>query len=105
MQNPCLREECHNYATLQKQIEGLDQTVRDGFKSVNDRLGSGDVNFATVDLRLNHLEKIVYGAVGLALVAVVAAVLGMVIRTSPPQVQIRLDGEVLQALRQNVKEP
>ena len=105
MQNPCLRDECHNYATLQKQIESLDQTVRDGFKTVNDRLGSGDVNFATVDLRLNHLEKIVYGAVGLALVAVAAAVLGMVIRAVPPQVQIKIDGDAVKALLQQAKEP
>ena len=105
MQNPCLREECHNYATLQKQIESLDQTVKDGFKSVNDRLGSGDVSFATVKLRLDYLEKIVYGAVGLALVAVVAAVLGMVVRAAPPQVQIKLDGEAIKALMQQAKEP
>ena len=85
---------------MQKQIESLDQTVKDGFKTVNDRLGSGDVNFATVDLRLNHLEKIVYGAVGLALVAVLAAVLGVVIRAAPPQVQIKLDGEAIKALMQ-----
>jgi hypothetical protein len=105
MQNPCRREKCHNYATLQKQIEGLDRTVRDGFKSVNARLGSGDVNFATVGLRLNHLEKIVYGAVGLALLAVGAAVLGMVVRATPPQVQIKIDGEAVKALLQQAKEP
>ena len=103
--NPCLREECHNYATLQKQIESLDQTVKDGFKSVSDRLGSGDVNFATVKLRLDHLEKIVYGAVGLALVAVAAAVLGMVIRAAPPQVQIKIDGDAVKAFLQQAKEP
>jgi hypothetical protein len=46
-----------------------------------ERLGRGDVTFATTVLRVDQIEKVVYGAMALALTAVGGAVLSLVIRT------------------------
>jgi len=45
-----------------------------------DRLGKGDIDIATLALRVKTLERIVYGAVGATLLAVLAGILALVVR-------------------------
>jgi hypothetical protein len=43
------------------------------------RLGQGDTTFATHELRVRSLEKLVYGAVAVGLTAIVVSVVGLVV--------------------------
>jgi len=47
------------------------------------RLGDGQTNFATLELRVKWLERIVYGAVALILMAVCGGVLALLLKASP----------------------
>jgi hypothetical protein len=57
---------------------GIDEIQLD-MKEVLRRLGTGDVNFATIEIRIKNLELIVYGAVGVALLSLATALVGLVI--------------------------
>ncbi len=54
--------------------------LRKDIAEVNHRLGSGDVNFATLQLRMNLVEKVVYGAVGVGLSSLALGIVGLVTR-------------------------
>lgn len=46
------------------------------------RLGRGDVDIATLCLRVQMLEKIVYSGIGLSLLSLAGAILSLVLRHS-----------------------
>jgi hypothetical protein len=54
--------------------------IKDGIKEILRRLGSGDVNFATIEIRMRNLELIVYGAIGIALTGLAVSILGLVVK-------------------------
>lgn len=59
--------------------DGIDELQAD-MKEILRRLGSGDVNFATIEIRIKQLEAIVYGAIGIALSSLALAVVGLVLK-------------------------
>jgi hypothetical protein len=64
---------CAEHHDLMLKIDGkLDAII--------ERLGKGDVTFATVTLRVDHIERVVYGAMALALTAVSGAILALVVK-------------------------
>jgi hypothetical protein len=69
-------EKCPEHQTVSTQLEDMHNDVREILR----RLGTGDVSFATLDLRVNNLEKVVYGALGVSLTALVMAVIGLVMK-------------------------
>jgi hypothetical protein len=64
---------CPEHHDVMKRIE-------EKLDSIIERLSRGDVTFATTVLRLDQIEKVVYGAMGLALTAVAGALLSLVIK-------------------------
>ena len=68
--------QCVEHGQLMRTLSTIERTV----KEIQRDLGDGRVTFATLDLRMGHLEKIVYGACGLALIAVASAILSLVLR-------------------------
>lgn len=69
-------EVCQHHDAIMARIEAK-------LDAVLERLSKGDVTFATTVLRVDQIEKVVYGAMGLALTAVAGAVLALVIKTHP----------------------
>jgi hypothetical protein len=58
---------------------------------VLERLGKGDSTFATVELRLRTLERVVFAAVSVGLLAIAMALLSLIIPPigTPPLVEFR----------------
>lgn len=66
-------DECPQHKEMLKEIhEKLDQILT--------RLGTGDVTLATLGLRMDHVEKVVFGVMGLALTALAGAVFSLVVK-------------------------
>lgn len=49
--------------------------IKADVKSIKEKMSSGATTFATLDLRLKHVERVVYTAVTIALLAVLGVVL------------------------------
>lgn len=90
----CAGDDCRNYAEIGRRLKEISGDT----KSILERLGKGDVDFATLKLRLDFLERIVYGAVAVALLAVATAIVSMVVRSGPPDIKITLDSTSLQKM-------
>ncbi len=54
--------------------------IKDGVKSIDGRLGDGKVTLATLSLRVDQLERIVYGAVAVSLLSLAGAILALVLK-------------------------
>ena len=54
--------------------------IKSDCKEIKASLGDGKVNFATMQLRIQALEKVVYGAVGMSLAALLTALLTLVFK-------------------------
>lgn len=67
------------YAATMKVMENSAAKIEKAVENIAVKISDGVAKFATIELRLERLEKIVYGAVGLALTAVVVAVLALVV--------------------------
>lgn len=66
-------DECPQHKEHMKEIrEKLDQILT--------RLGTGDVTLATLGVRLDHVEKVVFGTVGVALTALAGAIFSIVMK-------------------------
>lgn len=61
------------------QIAEALKEIREDTKAILARLSKGDVTFATIELRVERLERIVYGVCGLVLTEVVVAVLYLIL--------------------------
>ena len=79
---------CRQHEVLAQTLERLELSVQDGFASVNTSLREvakdlrdGAVEMATLRLRISVLERLVFGAVALALSGLVAGVLALIIKT------------------------
>jgi len=59
------------------------RTIHEKLDAILMRLSNGDVTFATTVLRLGQIERVVYGAVGLALTAVVGAIISLAVKVHP----------------------
>lgn len=58
----------------------MTERIDDGFEKVNGRLSKVEARSDVVDNRLNLVERVMFAGVGLALTAVVLAILDAVIR-------------------------
>ncbi len=54
--------------------------IKAGVERIEKGMNDGNVKFATMELRLNNLERIVYGAVAVSLLSLAGAILGLVFR-------------------------
>lgn len=68
--------ECQQHQTMMDSIKNFDKKLDEILK----RLGNGDVNFATISLRIKLLEIVVYGAVSIGLIAVARALVAGVFK-------------------------
>lgn len=59
------------------------KAIHDKLDAIIERLSRGDVIFATVSLRVDQIERVVYGAVCLALTAVAGAIISLVVKVHP----------------------
>ena len=59
------------------------KAIHDKLDAIIERLSHGDVTFATVSLRVDQIERVVYGAVCLALTAVAGAIISLVVKVHP----------------------
>lgn len=64
------------HATLAQDVKD----IKDGITRIESRLGTGDVSLATLAVRVAFLEKLVYGAVALALTGLGGAILALVLK-------------------------
>lgn len=71
-----LPDDCPAHCALEKKLAEIDANVKEVLK----RLSGGDVTFATLSVRVTHLEKLVYGCAGAALLAMVTAIASVVIK-------------------------
>lgn len=72
---------CEHHAGLEQTLNDIRRDVRE----ISNSIHSGATNFATIELRLKSLEKIVYGAVALALIAVAGVVFQPVQKINYPK--------------------
>ncbi len=72
-------EECLKHDGLSKKLDEMHVDLR----AILTRLNAGDVTFATTILRVNNIEKVIYGALGLALTAICGSVLALVLKVHP----------------------
>ena len=68
--------QCQQHEIIERDLKEIKQ----GIKAIADRLGTGDVTFATLTLRVNMLEKVVYGAMGVAMSSLAMAILALVMK-------------------------
>ena len=64
-------------AAIEKRLGKIETSL----DAILERLSDGSKNFATTELRVAALEKIAYGAAGIALTGVIGAVLALVFRS------------------------
>lgn len=69
-------ETCNEHKTLTEKVTDMHADV----KAILDRLSKGDVTFATTVLRLDNMEKVVYGALGLALTGLAVSIIQMTLK-------------------------
>jgi hypothetical protein len=65
---------------LHPTLEGNLTDIKQSLQRIEGRLGTGDISLATLALRVEFLEKCVYGAVALALTGVVGSILALVLK-------------------------
>jgi len=70
-------EKCPEHDGISRKLDEMHNDLR----AILERLGRGDVTFATTVLRVDQIEKVVYGAMGLALTAVVGAIISLVVKS------------------------
>jgi len=63
-----------------EQLKADTKEIKEDVKTILARMGTGDVTFATIGVRIDFLEKVVYGALAIALSAVGIAIMGLVMR-------------------------
>lgn len=68
-----LPRDCAAHASMASDLS----TIKADVRTILNRLGSGDVTFATMLLRVQLLEKLVYGAVAVALLGMATAVVSL----------------------------
>lgn len=71
-----LPDDCPAHAALAEDLA----EIKSKLQTVLDRLGGGDVTFATLTLRVQFLERLVYGAAGLALLGIGTAIMALVLK-------------------------
>ena len=78
---------CRRHELLEETLTRLEHSVQDGFATVNTTLKEvakdlrdGAVEMATLKLRLNLLERLVFGAVGLGLSGLGVALFNLVVK-------------------------
>lgn len=88
MSEPLPCEVCPKHEMLESALERIEPSMRDGFESVNRTLRDvaadlrqSAVAVASIETRLRLVERVTFGAVGLALTGLVAAVLALVLKT------------------------
>ena len=54
--------------------------IKDGVDRIEAAIGDGNVRFENLTVRLDHVEKVVYGALALALGALGVALCGLVVK-------------------------
>ena len=67
---------------LHAKLEGDFYQIHKKLDAILERLGSGDVSIAQLKLRVDQLERFVYGAMALAMTSVVGAILSLVIKVA-----------------------
>ena len=67
---------CPHHDALQRDVAEIKATVT----SIDKRLGSGDVSFGKIGIRLGIVEKVVYSGVALVLTGVGVALLSYVLK-------------------------
>jgi hypothetical protein len=67
---------------LHTKIEGDFYQINKKLDQILSRLGDGDVSIAQLKLRVDQLERFVYGAMALAMTSIVGAILSLVIKVS-----------------------
>ena len=83
-QIPRNHEQCQEHGVVSERLERILKDMDDvkaTLKAVLERLGSGNTDIEMLKLRVATLEKLVYGAVGLALVGVAGAIVSLVLKT------------------------
>ena len=88
MSAPLPRDVCPKHEMLEGGLERIEQSMREGFAGVNQTLREvagdlrqGAVTMGSIETRLQLVERITFGAVGLALTGLAAAILALVIRS------------------------
>ena len=75
--------QCGEHRVLMRTLSGISSAVDkldSKFERVLERLAEGQTHFATQELRLRQLERVVYAVCSVAGVAVVGAIISLVVR-------------------------
>lgn len=56
------------------------EAINEKLDRIISRLGCGDVTLATTQLRLDHIERVVYGTLGMALLGLGGAIVNLAIK-------------------------
>ena len=82
------RQVCQKHEALEVSLTRIERATREGFERMNKTLSDiakdlrdGAVEMATIRIRLALVERILYGAVALALTGLGAGVLALIIKT------------------------
>ena len=73
---------CQHHEALCQRIDNMittQQAYNGTMKEISEALGDGKVNFKDLKVRLSIVEKVVYGAVGIILLAFLTALVNLVI--------------------------
>lgn len=86
MSTPLPREVCPKHEVLENALERIEASMRDGFDGVNRTLRDvatdlrqSAVTTGSIETRLRMVERVTFGAVGVALTGLAAAALALVI--------------------------
>ncbi len=69
-------DECERHRMFEEDVKEMN----DKLDEILHRLGSGDISLATLGVRMDHVEKVVFGAVGFALLAFAGAIASLVMK-------------------------
>lgn len=69
-------EPCQQHQTMVDTLRNFEKKL----DKILERIGTGDVNFATISVRLKFLEALVYGSLATSASALVVALLRLVIK-------------------------
>ena len=75
--------QCGEHQALMRSISGIQSAIEkldSKFERVLEKLADGQTTFATLELRISQVERIVYGVVGVAGLALVGAIVSLVLR-------------------------
>ena len=81
------RKLCRRHDSLEDSLKRIERCTREGFADVSSTLKTilqdlreGAVEIATIRTRLTLVERLVFGAVGIALTGLIAGVLALVLK-------------------------